>query len=76
MPLQQPVSVVGLDEATDHLPGLADVLEALPIQALFAQGAHEALGDAVALGLADEGGGGADAEVRIPLKLITGCGGK
>lgn len=37
-------------------------VEALAIQALFTQSAHEPLGDAVALGLPDEGGGGPDAE--------------
>ena len=61
---QQPVGVVGLDEATDHLSGLADVGQALTVEALLAQGAPEPLGNAVALGFIDEGRRGPDAEER------------
>src|SRR5262245_39303911 len=51
-PLDQPLVVVALDELGDHVPGLLERLEPMEREALLLQRPHEALDDAVALGLA------------------------
>ena len=61
-PLDEPLVVVGVDERGDTLSEVVDILEELGPQAPLLERPHERLGDAVALGLADEGGVVDDAE--------------
>src|SRR5215468_7065320 len=50
--LNEPLGVVANDEFADELAGLLQALELVQVNALLFQRAHEALGHAVALGLA------------------------
>src|ERR1700733_15640745 len=52
----EPLVVVGLDEGGNGLAEVVDIVTEPSPQALLLQGADEALGHAVALGLSDEGG--------------------
>src|SRR5215467_15866995 len=52
-PLDEPFGVVPRDELADDPVRLGETLEAMEIEALFLQRAHEALDDAIALRLAD-----------------------
>src|SRR5262245_4749878 len=54
-PLDEPLGVVPRDELADDLVRLGQTLEAMEIEALLLQRAHEALDAAVALRLADVG---------------------
>src|SRR5215467_2531894 len=51
--LDEPLGVVAHDELADEPTRLGETLEAMEIEALLLQRAHEALDDAVALRLAD-----------------------
>ena len=52
MPLDDPLVVVTFDEGAYYGSCIIERLEAVHIQALLLQGTHEALDNAVALGLA------------------------
>src|SRR5512132_1230674 len=52
-PLDEPLGVVPRDELADEPARLGEVLEAMEIEALLLERAHEALNDAVALRLPD-----------------------
>lgn len=52
-PLDEPLGVVADDELADEPSRLGEILKAMQIQALLLERPHEALDDAVALGLAD-----------------------
>jgi hypothetical protein len=52
-PLDEPLGVVPPDELADDPARLGQTLEAMEIEALFLQRAHEAFDDAIALWLAD-----------------------
>ena len=52
-PLNEPLGVVAGDELADDPTRLGETLEAMEIEALLLERAHEALDNAVALGLAD-----------------------
>jgi hypothetical protein len=62
VPLDQPRGVVAVDEAADGLAQLVDGVVQLDPQALLLEGADPALGAAVGLRLAQEGGVVGDAE--------------
>src|SRR5688572_3049823 len=62
VPLEQPLTVVALDERADHLARFFERLEVMQVEALPFQRSDPPLDDAVALGLADERRGGADAQ--------------
>src|SRR5437870_4894249 len=66
-PLDEPLGVVARDELTDDPVRLGETLEAMEIEALLLECAHEARDDAIALGLADVRGRDGHAE---PLHLI------
>ena len=51
-PLDEPLGVVPRNELADESVRLGEVLEAMEIQALLFERAHEALNDAIALRLA------------------------
>ena len=50
-PLDEPFGVVPRDELADDPARLRESLEAMEIEALLFEGAHEVLDDAIALGL-------------------------
>src|SRR5690349_22080394 len=52
-PLDEPLAIVPRDELADDPARLGEILEAMEIEALLLQRAHEAFDDAVALRLAD-----------------------
>src|SRR5215813_9553898 len=52
-PLDEPLAIVARDELADDPARLGEILEAMEIEALLLERAHEALDDAVALWLAD-----------------------
>src|SRR5262245_54736441 len=54
-PLDEPRSVVADDELADDPPRLGETLEAMEIEALLLECAHEAFNDAVAFGFPDVG---------------------
>ena len=58
----QPMGVVAVGELEQCQAQVLDSLEALDPQQVLLEGADEALGDAVAFGLAHEGRRGLDAE--------------
>src|SRR5918992_6015219 len=58
----EPGGVVVGDEVPQPAPQVLDRVEGVHPEEVLLQGADEALGDAVALGLADEGGRALDAE--------------
>ena len=63
----EPLGVVAVEEVRDDPPRLRQALEPMQIDALLPERAHEALDDAVALGLADVGRRDRDPE---PLHLV------
>jgi hypothetical protein len=54
--LDEPLRVLARDELADDAPRLGKALEAMEIQALLLESAHEALDHAVALRLPDNDG--------------------
>src|SRR5262245_55910737 len=66
-PLDKPLAVVAPDELPDDPPRVGEVLETMEIEALLLERAHEALDDAVALGLPDVRGRDRHAQ---PLHLV------
>src|SRR5215467_3028372 len=66
-PLDEPFGVVPRDEFTDDPVCLGEILEAMEIEALLLQRAHEALAHAIALRLADLRGGDRHSQ---PLRLV------
>src|SRR5215467_3362658 len=52
-PLDEPLDVVARDELADDPPRLGEILEAMKIEALLLERAHEPLDDAIALRLPD-----------------------
>src|SRR5215831_9161155 len=67
-PLDQPLRVVAGDELPDDHPRLLQILEPVEVQTLLLECPHEALGDAVALWLADVRGADRNAQ---PLHLVN-----
>jgi hypothetical protein len=72
VPLDQPSGVVCVAEVEQRLPQFLDGIEAPHPQEIFFQGADEALGAAIALGRADEGGRALDAEEAQFLPEVVG----
>src|SRR5512145_1108896 len=65
--LDQPLVVVAGDERRDHLPRVLQRLEPMQVEALLLERSHEALDDAVTLGLAYVRGRDRDPQ---PLHLV------
>ncbi len=62
VPLDQPLTVVQLDEGPDDLAGLLEALEVVQVQALLLEGPDPTLNDPVALRFSHVGRGRSDPE--------------
>ena len=73
MPLDEPLVVVAFDKSADYGSCRIECLEAVHVEALLLQGAHEALNDTIALGFSHKCRSGADVRPgELPLKLDCG----